>query len=40
MRGFQKSNNTESSKNKKFKVKETNLVLYESAINLQKKGIE
>jgi len=38
MRGFQKSNNKESSKNKKFKVKETNLVLLDRAINLQKKG--
>ena len=38
MRGFQKSNNKESSKNEKFKVKETNLVLYKRAINLQKKG--
>ena len=38
MRGFQKSNNKESSKNKKFKVKETNLVLFDRAINLQKKG--
>ena len=38
MTGFQESNNKESSKNKKFKVKEINLVLYDKAINLQKKG--
>ena len=38
MRGFQNSNNKESSKNKKFKVEENNLVLYSEAINLQKKG--
>ena len=38
MRGFQKYNNKESRQNEKFKVKETNLVLFKRAINLQKKG--